>query len=323
MNSQQIPLGVTDPADQAAAWAKLHEMMKAAAREAVAEAQPAKPVVRTGAIPALVREFLAARSPCVEPGTLKSYGQHLGWLAAAFPDEAPAGIDPAELARAAARVATWGDTHRANVLATCGAFLRWCGREVDIPLPPKASRGADSVIPEAVYLRCLRETTGDFHQLLRFLWLTGCRPGEATALTAEAVGWDSGTIKVKEHKTRKKGKTRVIYLADEALQLLREQRKAHDAGLLFRGMRERKFSLQAMTMRFERLSEKVGRTVTSYMFRHTWATRALAAGVPAAQVAAMLGHTSTAMVFKHYAHLCEEAGLLRQQAERVANRQAG
>jgi integrase len=78
-----------------------------------------------------------------------------------------------------------------------------------------------------------------------------------------------------------------------------------------------------MTMRFERLSEKVGHKVCSYNFRHTWATRALATGVPAAHVAAMLGHTSTAMVSKNYGHLTEEAELLKEQAERVARRPAG
>jgi len=76
-------------------------------------------------------------------------------------------------------------------------------------------------------------------------------------------------------------------------------------------------------MRFERLSEKVGRKVCSYDFRHTWATRALKAGVPAAHVAAMLGHSSTAMVFKHYGHLGEEVELLRGHADRLSGREAG
>jgi hypothetical protein len=66
-------------------------------------------------------------------------------------------------------------------------FLRWCGRAEQLPLPPKESRGADAVIPDAVHRRVLSETKGDFRALVQFLWLTGCRPGEATGLTAEAV----------------------------------------------------------------------------------------------------------------------------------------
>lgn len=318
MNGKQIPLGVTNPEDEAAAWAALRALVKSAVGEAVAENSPQKPAAKKGTIPALVPAFLAERRATCEPGTLRGYGQHLDWLAKHFPGT-PAGLDLAELVRAAYAVATWGDTHRANVLGTCGAFLKWAGVAGEISRPPKASRGAESVIPEAVYNRLIDEARSDFRAIIRFLWHTGCRPGEATALAADSVEWESGTIRVRDHKTKKKGKTRIIYLAAEALDVLKAQRDKYEGeGLLFRGTKGHKLSLQAMTMRFQRLSEKVGCEVTSYQFRHTWATRALKAGVPAAHVAAMLGHASTAMVFKHYSHLCEEADLLRQQAQRVA-----
>ena len=139
------------------------------------------------------------------------------------------------------------------------------------------------------------------------------------ALTAPAVDVESGTITLKKHKTRHKGKTRILYLCKEAIEILADQRaKYAGEGFLFRGLRGKPLSLQAMTMRFQRISEKVGRTVTSYMYRHTWATRALSAGIPDTQVAAMLGHSSTAMIHKHYSHVSENARLLKGVAEKVA-----
>jgi len=77
-------------------------------------------------------------------------------------------------------------------------------------------------------------------------------------------------------------------------------------------------------MRFQRLSAKVGHHVTSYCFRHTFATRALLAGIPDVEVAAMLGHTSTAMVHRHYSHLAQQARRLQEAADRAnAKRPAG
>lgn len=107
-------------------------------------------------------------------------------------------------------------------------------------------------------------------------------------------------------------------LAALALEVLKEQRDRHEKGLLFRGLRGKRLGLQALTMRFERLSEKVGRRVCSYDFRHTWSTRALKAGIPVAHVAAMLGHSSTAMVSRHYGHLSDEVPTLRDAADRVS-----
>jgi integrase len=320
VNNKQVPLGVTDPAALGAAWSALQQLISD-----VSEVKAAVlPAGRGGTVAELVPAFLDERRATVEPRTVRGYAQHLKWLREEYGRQTPGGLDLAELVRRAARVESWGDTHRANVLGTVGAFLKWCGVGGKIPLPPKASRGADSVIPEPVYHRCLDESRGDFRQILRFLWHTGCRPGEATSLTADVVNWESGTIRLKEHKTRKKGKTRVIYPPAEAIEVLREQHEKYAAGgLLFRGIRGRRLSMQAMTMRFARLGEKVGRPLRSYDFRHTWATRALAAGVPAAHVAAMLGHATTAMVFRHYGHLTEEAKLLKEQAERVAGRKAG
>lgn len=116
-------------------------------------------------------------------------------------------------------------------------------------------------------------------------------------LTAEAVDWASGTATLKRHKARKKGKKRVLFLPQEALALLRRQAEWHGgSGPLFRGQGGKGLSRQAIVTRFLRVSEKVGRTVTAYQYRHTWATRALAAGIPDTHVAALLGHASTAMV---------------------------
>lgn len=52
-------------------------------------------------------------------------------------------------------------------------------------------------------------------------------------------------------------------------------------------------------------------------YRHAFATDALEAGVPDAHVAELLGHTSTAMVYRHYGHLTAKGRALRESLDRV------
>ena len=55
----------------------------------------------------------------------------------------------------------------------------------------------------------------------------------------------------------------------------------------------------------------------SYL-RHSFATDALVSGVGIAQVAELLGHTSTVMVMRHYSHIAGNVAHMREAAMRAA-----
>jgi integrase len=55
-----------------------------------------------------------------------------------------------------------------------------------------------------------------------------------------------------------------------------------------------------------------------YNLRHTFATQALLNGVGVAQVAELLGHTSTEMVSKVYGHLAGEVAHMREAARKAS-----
>ena len=65
------------------------------------------------------------------------------------------------------------------------------------------------------------------------------------------------------------------------------------------------------------LKERTGVRAMAYGYRHTFATEALASGVSDAQVAALLGHSSTATLHKHYSHLTSQATAMREALSRV------
>ena len=60
-----------------------------------------------------------------------------------------------------------------------------------------------------------------------------------------------------------------------------------------------------------------GVKITAYCLRHTFATDALANGVPDAHVAELLAHEGTAMLHRHYAHLGARAKALRDALDRI------
>src|SRR5262245_58141481 len=86
-DGKQLPLGVTDPADEGAAWAALRKLMKEAAGEASAES--AAPGLKAGTVADLVEQFLADRSASVQPDTLAGYRKYLKWLVGEFGHSRP------------------------------------------------------------------------------------------------------------------------------------------------------------------------------------------------------------------------------------------
>ena len=122
---------------------------------------------------------------------------------------------------------------------------------------------------------------------------------------------------MKAHKTKHKGKQRILYLTTDAMKILNEQREKHLTGHLFRTRGDRPFTGRALVGRMAALQRKLGARVTCYGYRHALATRLLSRGVPDTHVAAILGHSNTRMIHAHYSHLAADAKLLREAAEKA------
>lgn len=313
INGIKTPLPVTDKTDEAGAW----DAFKTLLDKALSEKQAARKETVASLIPAYL-ESLPDKDEPPNAKSIRGYASCLRRFSALFGERCIGDIDAKSVGKRAAEEG-WSDSHRANYLWVVQAFMRWAGiKEFSIRRPAKESRGAEAVISEEVYHKILRETTGDFHQLMRLLWVVGSRPMESGSLTAEMIDWTSGTVTLKKHKTQRHAVKRILYLNTPALAILREQADRYKEGPLFRGLHGQALSLQSVMTRMIRLSARIGHHVTAGMFRHTFATRALAAGVPDVHVAALLGHTSTRMIHKHYGHIHANARLLRETAEKIS-----
>jgi integrase len=173
------------------------------------------------------------------------------------------------------------------------------------------------VTPEE-YARLVDAATPAFRLFLKLLYATGARPGEVAAITADNFDADAGLVRLAEHKMAYKGKVRVLYVPPDAVVLLLRQRERCRSGALLRNNNGETWTENAIGLAMRRTRERAGVPhAVAYGLRHTFATDALARGVPDAQVAALLGHSGTAMLHKHYSHLTSQSQLLREALKKV------
>jgi integrase/recombinase XerC len=297
-------------------WKRPRSLHKRTKRPQPNPQAEAKPVSVEGVITA----FLADTQNRVGGETQRGYRKYLLPVAARYGKRSAENLTVSE-AEAYVRKPAWSSTYRANVLSTLITAFRWAERERLIsrsPLhglrkPARASRGAKAIVSTEAHDRLVQHARQPFRAFLQLLWVTGARPGEIAGLRAGDIDLAQSVAVLTEHKTAHLGKVRVLYLFAEAIAVLRERIAHSPEVLLFPGEDGLRMTPQAIGCRLRRLCIKAGvNHCIAYGFRHAFATDALANGVPDAQVAALMGHSGTAMLHKHYAHLGARAKALRE-----------
>ncbi len=330
LNSKKVSLKVKGEENEAAATKAWHRLMAQEARDNQPPPTPAPkatPVPESNQAPKsevtvkqLVDGFLQDADGRVSREAWRGYAKFLTPFSQAH-GKRPAESITVHEAEGFARKPEWSSTYQAGFLGTLVMAYRWAVRQTliasspvkGVRKPPKASRGTKAVITEAEHKKLLSVADDVFGSFLVVLWHTGARPGEVTSLTAEQVNAATdGVIPLANHKTAHKGKARFLILTGEALAVVKERAEAVGNWLLFCGQYGA-LTPKAVSAKMERLCTKAGiRRVMAYGYRHTFATTALARGIPDATVAALLGHSGTAMLHKHYSHLTSQAQAMKE-----------
>jgi integrase len=320
---RQVSLRVRGEGNRPEAVKAWHRLMAGDAAPKARQApkptpQAAEPVV---SVKAVFDGFLSNKEGRVRPQSLSRLRRFLEAFAGRFGQRPADTILPHEVEAFANRPGWKVNTRRHAVASVVQAF-RWgvkarmltANPVAGTELPPVVSRGAEHVITPDEHRRLLAGAWPCFRPLLEALYLTGARPGELAGLTVADV---AETIPLKAHKTAHKGKARVLYLSPAALAFFREHGKGR-SGLLFVNRYGRKWTADAIGKSMRAACRRAGLPVKhAYGYRHGYATQALASGVPDATVAALLGHSGTAMLHRHYSHLTSQAQVLREAAARV------
>ena len=283
--------------------------------------QEPKPIITINSI---VDGFLADAASRLKPPTLRLYRSHLKPFVKAVGSMKPEALTPKH-------IASWlhsfphGSTTKSMMLRSVSACFSW-GISNDlmttnparkVPKPKSKSRSVEAVITREQHDAMFAIALPAQRQMLVMLHDTGCRPGEACKVTAETFHLDAGCIILHDHKAERTGKPRVIFLSPELVELFKVQAESRPKGSLLRTSWGTPWNAQSVRLMVSRLAERCGFKAMPYGYRHSFATSALANGVPDATVAALLGHSSTAMLHRHYSHLTSQATVLREALSRV------
>jgi integrase len=328
VEGHKVSLGVKGKENEAQAIKAWHRLMAAQGEPEQEPAPPPRAKSEADAGPTVaevIEAYLADAEGRVKAKTLAWYRDFLEPFSNKHGRLKADALTPV-VAEGYARKPEWADSTRHDFLGTLAGVFKWAVRARIIarsPIeglhrPPKASRGVEALITPEEHERLLAKATPGFVLFLRVLWATGARPGEVAAITAENFDEANGIVSLKKHKTAHRGKNRILYLTPEIVTLLVKQRERYKSGALLRNRSGKPWTEWAIVKAMKYAREKAGiQHAIAYGLRHSFATDALAIGVPDAQVAELLGHSGTAMLHKHYSHLGAKAKTLRSALTQV------
>lgn len=215
--------------------------------------------------------------------------------------------------------ASWrSDWTRSYAIRTIKRPFNWAVQQGLIPkspfagVPHRPGRRRRPMTPEE-YKTLLKAAglTSRLGEILHFLFLTGCRPGEVRSLRWADVDLDRAIIVLLNHKTAKTQREyqpRIIPLVPAVIKLLRRirQRQEND-NFVFVNRRGRPWARCSMQQLLRRARRQVGlpEDVLLYGLRHHFGTTSVKNGNDLVTTAALMGHRSTRMT-EYYVHLAGE-----------------
>jgi integrase len=156
-----------------------------------------------------------------------------------------------------------------------------------------------------------QEKKAEWKLFLELLWETGAAQGDAAAMTAEDIDWQSRTITYFRQKTGSRAQFTISNALEKVLQHL------PTTGVLFPNLSQ--FSANDRASRFRRRCHRAGVSgVTLHSYRYAWAERAKVVGMPERFAQAALGHNSKA-IHRAYA---KKAVIIAPSLEDYENRAA-
>lgn len=171
----------------------------------------------------------------------------------------------------------------------------------------------------------------NFKTMVMFLMCTGCRRGEAVALTWDKIDWNKGEVLIDSSTgytsedgiytgTTKTGKARIVALPPALMEQLRayrqwqmEERTAlYDAweptNLVFTRWNGRILNPNTVNLELKEFCKRHDLPhINPHLFRHSAASILISNGVDVLSVSQMLGHSNISTTLNTYSHALEES----------------
>lgn len=297
--------------DKARAFERYKELLKDGPKESTGS-----PLVEDLAV-----EFITWCVSRRASGTVALYKHRLESFLAHTGDITVDQLTPLHLDRWCDSHPKWNDGMKRNSMAAVQRCLNWAVKKglikhspiASIEKPPAGNR--ETLITKKVHdkiMGCF--TDAAFKELLSISWETGARPQETLIVEAIHVDLERGTWTFPVKQSKGKKRNRVIYLNEAALELTRSAMERYPSGPLFRNSHGKPWTKGAVNTRFYTASKKLGHKYCLYLYRHSWVTRKLIAGVDSHVLAKLAGHSSTQMIDTVYSKVAQDAAFMREQA---------
>ena len=262
----------------------------------------------------LIEKFLVHHKMNSKPGTFKFYTRlrrfHSGIMRIA--DLKPL------------HVTEWVEgtkgNYRRNLMRSMKTCMKWAADEgyietsplAKMKLPSAISRGDESYLtPEDWKLIISNVDDLDLFDLLTLLYETGARPNEIRLLDTKYIDLTGRCIMYPKVESKGKRHQRIIHLNDVAMAVLERRISVQPVGKLF------SFSAGKLDTKCSQVVARTGVKFVPYSLRHTFATRAILAGVDLETIAVLMGHANLQMLGTIYAHVRKQSDFIKQGLEKM------
>lgn len=220
----------------------------------------------------------------------------------------------------------WSNTTRRGAITAVKRAFHWAKRQGMIPDNPigdteKPPASRRETIPDRAEVDAILAEIKDrpFRDLLLTIHDTGCRPGEASVVTASDIDFTTNTWTLANKTEHATGRKRVVHMTDRVAGICRRLATENPRGPIFRNTRGNPWTRNAMACRFDELRRKkvTGKDGTAVAFRHLFITDSLEKEIPVATVAELVGHVDTGMISRVYSKLSARTAYLQDALKKV------
>jgi integrase len=275
----------------------------------------------------LIKLFVRQHCPSLKPRTAKYYARALEVFGQDFGNVEVANLRASNFMNWLNAHPQWKQSRRKLWWQLLQAMLNWAVRNdlLDrnhltgkVRLPATKKRGWESIPTKEEY-HAIRQRSPDWYKdYLDLLYFTGRRPNDVREVQAYDIDFKMGIWTLQNHKTAELCGQLEIVLCPEALEIFARLAGKYPRGRLLRTARGYRLMQSECSRKWVQLRDKLGlrKTIVPYGLRHLLATDLVSAGVPINEVAALLGHKSTATTQNVYVHLCQDRAKLRDALSR-------
>ncbi len=197
-------------------------------------------------------------------------------------------------------------------------FFRWATKQgwtrqnpvEDVDIPSDADSFRMHVLTaeeEALYFKTARDLNCDhLHDTGRLMIQQGMRPAECFAIQKADIDLLSKRLSIRgretragKRRTKSSAGTRVLPLTQESMAICAKWISADNSKWLFESRHLPGESIRRTNKAHSKVLDACGLDFVLYDFRHTFATRAAAAGVPLATLAKLLGHADLKTIHRY------------------------